>query len=1855
MANSSDQIHERLERLKASEQQKRPITNTLAERLAVAKGRGSKIQNVLPRPKQQTAAEMEDQNQQYTEQITAARNIANPANVFSPVTPNQTVQQRTEQIIQGVKAQQAQAELMPRLQLAKQREQDERYAAIRANGEAKSYEEAKRNFDIVRAVDKIVNPMGGAASYNLLSVQQGREEDALTKAREEYIAWLPENDPLVQAGPQAKSAYDSQTVAKGRVNPENILRWDDHRWKLSGYGSSAGNANAMAAQKIIGELTEDEKRYINYLYGAYDAETARQLAETFIQKKKNEKILAGELPGGNFINASVGGIGSGIGYAGSMVSQTVKNRLLGTDRAVPEYTAGARAMSEQEANTAAFVNKAETPLGQFARQTGASIGNNLVNMLLFGKFAPVVMAVQAAAGEGYEAAQNGATGSQQIGKAVQAGVTEYLTEKISWGKLENILKSTGSKSAKALLAQVGTQMLTEAGEETVNEALGMLYDWIAMGEAGDLKQVFRKYQSENGTGEAAIQVALEILKRLGGAAAGGTISGGILGGSATMINQIMDGTRNEPVTAPTESTAPQRKPAEIAGEAANLPQTATAEPMGEEMQVQPEGAQGANTEVEGQKEVTETDAQATENPVLQSAAKRPVESRAQDAAREIHAGREGQERIAQTFVQVEESNLTPEMKKTVFKSVAEELVAQTPYTDRSAWESFKPFRDYMRKTKLHIDKQTLGKIKALGMSVSEFNKKYGTNLTTMQTLDSLDGDYAEWRMLTNGVAKEDAANAFDALMETLEAMRETRAGIIDQESRNAEIERVANVLQKYADEEPETQELQEWYDKRKPQQEKAEPAAIQDAARKSTGWNNLKGNRIVDAMLNKPEEAVASIGDAANIRAVEKEIAKAEKRARGLEETAQDAEIDMAKSVAAGRMKLDAVNPQSVNIEMVERLADEYRLIIRLQESGLQGQKRKLHNREFARAEKLLNDADDAIFEKDGEKGRLRRKVEAGRLMAKTSERVMRYIFGDGEVAQKAIEEYIAPAEENEAAKVMAIGRLFDEARKLDLNEYESTMVQLVGEKRVPEWSEAGGNPMWKNGQQLLESLPEYARQNKEIRKLVSHMGEIDHKKVMDAVQWYRKTYDDFFTLVNDFRLAHGMREIGRQEDYFPHFSNEMDGDMLNKTLKAFGIEQMSTLPASVAGMTVGFRPNARWVGNFQKRTGPQTVFDAQMGFQMYVNAVMDMLYHTDDIMRIRHLEQAIREQSQTIQKQGKRMTLEERAEARKKRIEDPEELQKLEEEMENVSASAKDLAAEYGGFVIWLREYGNKLANKGSIIRPIESLLGRSMSNKLNKLLGNYATAQIVGNIRSALANTAIIPKMVAMLGTQDEKAAGKANIYIGQALVKMARGEMRDIYAKSEFLSGKKGVKPLSQTRKEKVSDWLMSFFNVVEEAMSNLTFTAKYVQVQDAMRGSGKTAAEVEREAIRQANAFAAQIMARRDKAGGTLLSSNRDPLVRLMNMFQTEIANEWQMYTQDIPTEIKRMTEKIGKKKTAKVYGIALARMLAYSKILAFVAESVFGINPYNDPLGWLWDLITGIWEKPEEEGEEGRVNWQAASDFLGDVAGLVPYASGVAALLGYSNDRLPVVDIPELLDNAGSIFTAEKKSGKIEGAIKTASGVAQIVGLPGAGQGEKTAKGILAAATGGKRTQKTGQLQDVLIGEEDWADIVRAIVFGPSAMKGMREYYDSGKAELTLTQTNAYDAAVGAGVDKRTALDYVKWAKTVQSEKTEGGTTILNSKKRKLVQKANSLQGLTDEQRMILFLGALDKDDREKLQASIKELQVWNVGTDVILSFMEDYYSITGKGKKERVERALKGYGLTERQKNKLAKAVGWER
>lgn len=391
--------------------------------------------------------------------------------------------------------------------------------------------------------------------------KEAGDRAAFARAELEKTALRSEYDPLVpwmSTEVQPAEYYDPETVQKGSTAQKNPLTDFAGFW-LDVSGHNQQNTIAAKTGKLdeqgkafIDALNDDQKAYINYLYGQYgtktaEKETARYISELAATKAATTKNAnlgenvsdAFTALAGNVIASPVYALEQGANAIYNIANRTGQNGLTLGNNTVPMNSAGSRMMREVQGANEGFVNSAESTHGRFMRGVGLSIMQNALNRKLFGAAGLPMMAVQAGAGDAYSATQAGAGGWQALGKGLQSGLTEYLTEKISWGKLDDIIQSPNMYTAKEAIAKIGAQMATEGGEEVVSEAVGLLYDWMAMGDKGDLKRELNAYKEEHGgQGKAAADVAVQILGQLGEAGLGGAVSGGLMGGGAMAINQI---------------------------------------------------------------------------------------------------------------------------------------------------------------------------------------------------------------------------------------------------------------------------------------------------------------------------------------------------------------------------------------------------------------------------------------------------------------------------------------------------------------------------------------------------------------------------------------------------------------------------------------------------------------------------------------------------------------------------------------------------------------------------------------------------------------------------------------------------------------------------------------------------------------------------------------------------------------------------------------------------------------------------------------------------------------------------------------------------------------------------------------------------------------------------------------------------------------------------------------------------------------------------------------------------------------------------------------------------------------------
>ena len=900
----------------------------------------------------------------------------------------------------------------------------------------------------------------------------------------------------------------------------------------------------------------------------------------------------------------------------------------------------------------------------------------------------------------------------------------------------------------------------------------------------------------------------------------------------------------------------------------------------------------------------------------------------------------------------------------------------------------------------------------------------------------------------------------------------------------------------------------------------------------------LTGDLVKDTFARHPITQRVNYGqEAAEIRQAEadkKALQKEWDKYRRASSSTRVEETD-AKQIAAGEKTMEQLSRGS-RPEVVQDLADIQQRIVQSKQTGLQAQKRSIFENQQAIFKGVLegiNDPAELVTKEN---------VNVSKLNRRTPERVLRYVFGE-RLGQELSDLLIRPIHANESAKVQFINQMFDEARKLDLNLVERKLVQLVGEGTKGKNGSAITIGDIENRNITEESLPGHITKS-DRDYILKHLGEADPKKVETAVSFYRQCYDSIREVVNDFRLEHGLTEIGKQENYFPHFSED---DPLTKTLKQLGLEGANGLPTSISGETAWFRPNSRYVAYFQERRGPETTYDSDLGFQSYMNAVADMLYHTDDIMRLRNFDAVIRGKSKDVDIAN---TIDSILGKKNLQLSDSE----VEVMDKILQGEYMDMEASrsYSSFAQWLTNYTNKLANKQLFgDRVVEEKFGRLAYNLANKIEARFGRNSVVGNIASALNNTITLPKILA---TTDQK-------YVARAIAGLRSGELKNLAAESEFLQGKKGVRQLVESPTQKIMRMVSSStFEPIEEAVSDVAFYAKYLEQMDKNGGNSGAAAAT-------ANDYAANMMARRSKGARPLNMESKDPLWKLFTMFQTEVSNDWYSLTQDLPDYVKNQANLGNGKEAAKKIAAGAGKYVIYSYVLNTLLEAITGYAPAPDILRWLWEFGTAL-IGDEQDREEQNILGRTGTASLGlatNILNQVPGASTTMAIAGLGEGRIPLPEIGK--DNLSNVWNAlttneeipNKKDYVLDQLWRGTAKPILTLAMPfGGNQLRKTTEGLRTFADGGMYTQsKQGKQLQVEVNNDlstlgGWRNLISAAAFGKSAIPEVREYYDNGGKTKSIKYTEAHDAGYETSVLDQLFPTSTQSTGNVSYEKLTGG-------------------------------------------------------------------------------------------------------
>ena len=720
--------------------------------------------------------------------------------------------------------------------------------------------------------------------------------------------------------------------------------------------------------------------------------------------------------------------------------------------------------------------------------------------------------------------------------------------------------------------------------------------------------------------------------------------------------------------------------------------------------------------------------------------------------------------------------------------------------------------------------------------------------------------------------------------------------------------------------------------------------------------------------------------------------------------------------------------------------------------------------------------------------------------------------------------------------------------------------------------------------------------------------GEIDEKKCAAAVKQYRQLFDDYYNAIADFLVSHGDEPIGKIDYYAPHLSTADKVNLLNQAFEALGFNASATrLPAEIAGRTEDFRPNKRWTPFFQSREGTQTEYDIVHGFESYVTYLSDVLFHTDDIQKIRALENYTRLGGKNDFKNSLAEAIElSRSGQRDEKLDFLRELKRVDDFAEPTTAEinkqldqyiAELFAAEknntrYSDLAVWLKNYGDVLAGKqfgGD--RGAEHRGGRGILKLGTQLTQAFARANVAGNVSSAVNQIAQLPTI---LGERSKRS-------IAQATAEFATGKLRQFQMDSDFITGKKGVDYISNTFADSFMSGMFKPAEFVDTMMSTIAARAAYL---DAIR-DGKT----HEEAMRAADAYARSIMGDRTKGAKPLMFHSKTPVMQMVNMFQIEALNSWEHVSQDLPRQFRQIAAESGKAKAARVLSSVILKTVLAAFVVNRVTEELYGGTPAPfDIIGMSMNFIasgegltTNDWIRymfnkasnamfgvdlfdnvptPQEGFDWGN----AVEDTLYNISNEVPFLSNLSGMVGVGDRTLMM---PDLFGKGKDLWDAATE----HGLLSPESGEA-LLGLvtqaiPGGRQINKTYSGIKTIVEGG-RTKGFGDKERLQYPvERNVGTALQNILFGPNATPQANAYWASGLSSLSTKDTQTWQTLSKDGADPIETYNLLH-----EFIKINADDTLTSDQAQRDIRDAINNSGLTDEQKAYLFRQEFGRRNKE---------------------------------------------------------------
>lgn len=749
---------------------------------------------------------------------------------------------------------------------------------------------------------------------------------------------------------------------------------------------------------------------------------------------------------------------------------------------------------------------------------------------------------------------------------------------------------------------------------------------------------------------------------------------------------------------------------------------------------------------------------------------------------------------------------------------------------------------------------------------------------------------------------------------------------------------------------------------------------------------------------------------------------------------------------------------------------------------------------------------------------------------------------------------YIEPIFNHNAQMQNDISSYNEKIGKLKLNDKESTAVQMFGEyKYNPETLVTG------------MEVDEFITKNK-----------LDHKKIENAVEVFRSTYDELIERVNETLKSQGYKEIEYRKGYFPHFVEEGAKTKFGKILEKMGWNfKDDSVPTDIAGITDTFKPGKVWNRNAQQRKGKYTDFNALKGFDNYVRGAMETIYFTEDIQKLRALENEIRYQHS---EKGVQTQIDEILSDTS--IDFEERQEKIDKIFTKYKTPLNNLVSE-------IRDYTNSIANKKSILdRTMEQATNRKVYSVMQNISSRLSANMVGLNLSSAITNFIPITQATSQVKSK----------YLLKGLRESIKNQVvaDNFESKSVFLTSRLNeADKLFKTRLEKFSEKANFMFEGIDSITANTIVRGKYYEnIANGMS---------EYNAMRNADEFARDLMAGRTKGEMPTIFNSKNPFVKLFTSFQLEVNNQYQYMFKDLPRDL---ADEPKKKLIA-----AFAKMFFGAWIYNQLTEKLVGRKAAFSPA----DTIKEIYDTSTNKNLDIT---EKSSNILEKLTQDVPF---VGSLVG--GGRLPISSVANPINIIKGKSTVEDEAKKL----------IYYTVLPfGGGQLKKTVEGASMYANDKKikgKYNSKGSLQ--FEAKKDLGSVAQNLLFGQYSSKEAREYFENNYAPIdskTLEKLEKQGVSIGEyrkySTDKKElGLNDIKSDKDSDGKAIKGTASakkalaIMNSnysKKEKeyLISNLSSsdnsisldeLKNLKKDEKTYKFYFGLNEDNRKTFKKELNDL------------------------------------------------------